>query len=68
LSTESGRRIATALGDEGMGGFVTGGGKKKDHVGDESEDEEGWSEFGHESVRLGCSGWESKYQGGLSAL
>lgn len=60
LSAESGGGIATTLGDKGVGGFVTGGGKKKDHVGDETEDEEGWSQFGHKSVRLGCSKRESK--------
>ncbi len=60
LSAESGGGITTTLGDERVSGFMAGGGKKKDHVRDEAEDQEGWSKFGHKSVRLGCSRRESK--------
>ena len=37
LATEGGGVVSTEFGSEGVGGFMAGGGKKKDHVGDEAE-------------------------------
>ena len=38
LATQRGGVVATQLGDEGMGGFMTGGGEKKNDVVDEAKD------------------------------
>jgi hypothetical protein len=48
LATESGRFVASQLGDERVGSLMTSGGEKKSNVPDEPEREKFRREVGHE--------------------
>lgn len=52
LAAEGGCRVATAIGDESMSGFMTSCRKKKDRVRDEGDHEVLWVELIHRRVRL----------------